>query len=389
MSMSQDHNVANDEIDLIELFGKLWDNKLTIFIGTVLCGCLGVFYLFATPGKYVGEFVLRGPSGAKLAAYVPLNDKIKQHYKEFLKSVGDIEVNQFELTADGLVDDMIRELQRYDAFEVGLKTHVPTIKDMSEDELSNARSGLFSSLAIEPATERDPEVKVRLGWSDEAQLQKILSETLKVAEKNLTAEKFGLLSDLADNIERRKQTGMKQIEIALLSAQETIDLATQSRLLLLKEQVELARTLDLAESRLIEGELGLSLSGVAQAGPEVQNSNALYLRGYKSLEKEIALIEARSQEQNYLLNQSYVALKRRAIELKNTDSAGQFRDIIEASPFATNASIFNIDEADIWTKNTRNGALTLLISLFLGFIASSLFVLLRGAFANRKPATTG
>lgn len=384
MITPQEQYVASDEIDLIELFGTLWDKKLTILLVTALCACLGLAYIFLTPGKYVGEVVLRGPIGARLAAFAPLNDEIKTHYKEFSVLSGDGEVNQFEISTDSLVRDMVRELQSYEAYENSLKAHDPDISGMSDDDFFRNRNELLSKFSIIQASDRNPDVKVTLAWDNEAQLLRILSETLKRAEQNVTTDKLELLNGLADNIERRKITKMQSAELALMTAQETIDLAQQSRLLLLQEQVALARELELSESRLIEGELGWSLGSQNQANPENQSSTALYLRGYKSLEKEIALIEARTKEQNYILNTSFLALKREAIDAQNDNTAEQFRAVISTSPFASGANIFDLDADAIRVNDEKSGSIILALFLLLGMIGSSVYVLIKGAFSKRN-----
>jgi hypothetical protein len=79
------------------------------------------------------------------------------------------------------------------------------------------------------------------------------------------------------------------------------------------------------------------------------------------------------------LNPNFVAIKREASVFKNDGSAENFRKIIEASPFASDAAIFNISERAIEVSNIRKPALVMVLSLLLGFLAGCGFVLIGSA----------
>ena len=384
MSASQEQYQSHGEIDLIELFAKLWSKKLSILLISFLGGCIGLGYLLLTPGKYSGEFVLRVPTGGQLAAYAPLNDGIKEHYAEFLQNTGrnSAGANQFEISTDGLVAGMVREIQDLEEFEAALKEHSARYRDMSNDEFFEARDEIISDFTIAPATDRDPDVRITFEWRDESQLLDILMMTLLSAEANLNSGQLRLLSGLADNIERRTLNERANLDRDLLSVMETVDLETIGRLLFLKEQAAIARELDLADNGLANGsQENLFSFKVSEDGVTSPNRpETLYLRGYKSLEREIDLIESREGEEKYLMDQTFLDVKREAIALKNGESAKLFRASIEASPFALGAEIFNIRKEAIRVKNARNAPLILALSLILGFFGSCVFVLMRSAF---------
>lgn len=397
MNTSRETHLPNDEIDLIDMFSTLWEKKVTIFLVSLLFLLAGVFYQFITPGKYVGEIVLRGPIGAQLVSYAPLNDGVKEHYGDFLESSGqDIKaVNQFEISTDSLVRDMVRELQDYDEVESALKEHSPQVREMSDTEFESEKSRLFSKFRITPATDRNPEVRVALEWSDEDQLLDVFFTTLSLAEQNLNTEKVKFLKSLADNIERRNSAEVEKLNRALISIMETVDLKVQGKSLFLKEQAEIARELGFAENRLTEGgqdnqfSLNISLQDKDSEVPLEDGdrdgfSEVTYLRGYKSLEKELALISGRTNDQNYLLDPDYMEKKARISELKNNGDADQFRKVIDASPFASGADIFNIERDTIWVQNTRNTPFVLVFFGALGAIIGSVVVLMRNAMSGRS-----
>ena len=388
MNSSLEQHQASDEIDLIELFSKLWSKKLTIFLISFLCGCLALGYLFLTPGKYSGEFVLRGPTGDQLAAYAPLNDSIKEYYAEFLQNTGrnSVGANQFEIATDGLVAEMVRELQDLEEFEVALKEADSEYRDMSDEEFFEARSAFISNISIVLATERDPDVRINFDWRDKSQLLDIFVKALLSAEENLNSGQLRMLSGLADNIERKTLNERENLNRNLVSVRETVDLETAGRLLFLKEQASIARELDLAENSLMKGsQQNLRSYKVSDDGvTSLNRPETLYLRGYKSLEREIDLIESRKGDEKYLMDQTFLNVKRDAIALKNDESAKLFRISIETSPFALGSDVFSIRKEAIKVKNTRNDSLILALSLFFGFFSSCIFVLMRAALQRHN-----
>lgn len=408
MSLSQNHHRTTDEINLLEMLITLWEGKITVALVAFLCGCLGVSFFILFP-KHIGEFTIRGPVGASLAAYAPLNDEVKKHYGDFTRNTGDSRTatNQFEISTEGLVEDMVRELQDYSEFESALREYSPKIRDMSANEFSDERNDILAKFRIALATDSNPSVHVTFEWHNESQLLDILTSTLLKAEENLNATKSELLTGLADNIERRTLSELRSLDQDLLSVMESVDLETKSRLIFLKEQAAIARELDLAENKLAEGGQSDHISfsilpggdGSRQSGasknakgssrserPDRPIPEALYLRGYKSLEKEVALIESRTHEQNYLLNPFFLETKRQAIELKHNTSEKVFREAINTSPFAARSNIFNIDRDGIRVKSKRNLPLILAASVLLGFLASCTFVLIKDALYRHQQA---
>ncbi|MGB7317759.1 MAG: Wzz/FepE/Etk N-terminal domain-containing protein [Planktotalea sp.] len=388
MSASQEHYGSHDEIDLIELLVKLWRKRLFIALISFLCGCIGLGYLLLTPGKYSGEFVLRGPAGDRLATYAPLNDGIKEHYAEFLQNTGrsSASANLFEISTDGLVTGMVRELQDLEEFEAAVKEYNATYRNMSDEEFFEARGALVSNISIIQATERDPEVRISFNWRDKSQLLDILVKALSSAEENLNSGQLRLLTGLADNVERRTLNERENLARNLVSVMEATDLETAGRLLFLKEQASIARELDLAENNLTKGsQENLFSFKVSEYGFTSPNRpETLYLRGYKSLEREIDLIESREGEEKYLLDQAFLNVKRDAIALENDESAMLFREAIETSPFALGSEIFNIKKEVIRVKNTRNAPVILIFSLLFGLLVSCAFVLISGALQRHN-----
>lgn len=393
MTSLQEHSQTTDEISLIELVIRLWKEKYTILLLSILCGCLGLVYTLISPGKYVGEFVLRGPAGASLASYASLNDSIKEHYGKFLQGEAQdrVDSNRFEIKADGLVEDMTRKIQEYEEYEAALKMHSNKVSALSEDEFFDARTTYLSKLRVIVATDRNPETRIILTWPNEQELIKILETTLSNAEASLISDKLALLNSLADNVERRTQSMLKTLERDRISIMEAIDLETDGELSFLKEQADIARELNIAENSLNESrqENNFFFKEISRDNSKDNSAHnippeAVYLRGYKSLEKEIELIKSRTGEEKYLMKPRFMNVSQQIIEQKNSASAEIFRESIRSSPFASNSDIFSISKDAIRIESSRNTILISGIFLVFGFLGSCIFVLVRDAFGHHQ-----
>ena len=365
-------------------FSNLWKNKITILLVSFLCGCLAFGFLLLIPEKYSGEFVLREPTGRQIAVYEPLNDGIKESYAEILQNEeqdGELTF-QFEITTDGLFTEMVRELQDFEEFEAALKQYNSDYRDMSDEEFLEARSGFISSISIVPATERDHNARISFEWGNKNQLLDIFVMALLKAEENVNSGQLRMMSDLADNLERRALKERANLDSNLDSVVEAVDLATAGRLLFLKEQASIARELGIAENSLTTSyQENLLANTVLDDGTILRDRpETLYLRGFKSLEKEIYLIETRVGDEKYLQNSEFLNAKRKILVLKNDVTVKSFRSSIKGSPFASGAKIFNIGKEAISVTKARSDSLILALSLMLGFFGSCVYVLMRDAF---------
>jgi len=253
---------------------------------------------------------------------------------------------------------------------------------MSDEEFLEARSGFISSISIVPATERDHNARISFEWGNKNQLLDIFVMALLKAEENVNSGQLRMMSDLADNLERRALKERANLDSNLDSVVEAVDLATAGRLLFLKEQASIARELGIAENSLTTSyQENLLANTVLDDGTILRDRpETLYLRGFKSLEKEIYLIETRVGDEKYLQNSEFLNAKRKILVLKNDVTVKSFRSSIKGSPFASGAKIFNIGKEAISVTKARSDSLILALSLMLGFFGSCVYVLMRDAF---------
>lgn len=376
-------------MDALEQFMIIWRKKTVVALFIIVFALLGIAFIQFAEGKFKGVVELRAPREAQLSDYVQLNEALAEHYTVEAESQ-----STFEITSDGLLDDMIRELQDYAEVKSAMQQHSPVIGNMSARDFQENSQSILGKFAVHVGTERLPITKVELEWSDEDELFNIMTTTFLLADKNVNAGRLRDYGALAENLERRHSTELVKAQEDLTGAAKIIDLETQRRLLFLTEHAEIARELDIPENRLNAGarenQVALSLNMEAREDTKY-NADELdgvtsYLRGYLSLEKEIDLIKSRAKDQTYLLQKDFVDIQRRIILLENHSSAQAFRKVLDESPFARDMPIFPLSEYSIWIENQRNPLLVLALSLLLGGILGSVFVLLQAMIKDRRSA---
>ena len=113
-------------------------------------------------------------------------------------------------------------------------------------------------------------------------------------------------------------------------------------------------------------------------------SRPFYMHGYKAIEKEIALIQARSPEDRLALSKEYVQVQKEIYGLENDVSISRLlsaRQMIDADD-PTRWVLFNLNLAEITSNKKTN--LILALSMVLGGFIGMCFVLIRSAVRKRN-----
>ena len=118
----------------------------------------------------------------------------------------------------------------------------------------------------------------------------LLKLTFEEMTQNIRVENLRAISDLKRSIQTSLDFEINEIEQKIENAVQDHEVATRAQLALLAEQAAIARQLKIADNQV-----GLANQGQSGIGISVNNENPLYLRGYKALEKEAALIKARGK----------------------------------------------------------------------------------------------
>ena len=108
------------------------------------------------------------------------------------------------------------------------------------------------------------------------------------------------------------------------------------------------------------------------------------LRGYKAIDKEIALIESRSDEEKLLIADGYIQTKEEIISLETDLSSSQLRNAAEiiGNDIPNDWVQFDLSIADV--KSEKKSMLYVALSIVLGGMVGAMYVLISNAVRKRK-----
>lgn len=265
----QQENV--DEIDLRELILTLWNKKLRILTCALVVTLLSIAYAFLSTPTYQATSNILPPTPANFSAYnvVALSDDklptldVEEAYRIFLR----------HLNSGAL------KLDFFDKYYIPNKA---TSADLSISEREQLWDRFNAALRINLPTTTSPDLaSVKLDDNNAEQASDWVNEYVKAAMQ--------LASQQAENTLSSAISGRVQrltIDIAALRAAAEQD--RLNRIARLKEDLALAKAIDL-KSPASQHNLIVSY-----------NEDTAYLRGSLALEAELALLEARTNNDPFI-----------------------------------------------------------------------------------------
>lgn len=374
--MSETPAHRDDEIDLFELFIKLWEGKWTIILAMIGATILGMFYLLILPSSYSGKTFVRAAQPSAFTHYTFLSEVLKTNnfiYKIDDKFVFDAFISEF--------NDLEEVIQT-------LRGDESVVQELSEIEESE-REGFIISRAkqfkIIPSQKGETEMELRFTWDDEDAGKQIFETSLQLV---LTNVKATLAKDIVQYAQGAQSKLTIKIENATLKKdiiKEGIRLSDKERLLFLTEQATIARELGMETNFHKENEQPTVSGG--RVSLSVQSSSLpFYFHGYKAIEKEMELLQARSPEDRLALSHEYAQVQQEIYALENDASVSRLlaaRHVIDTDD-PTRWVLFNLNLAKITSNKKAN--LILALSVVLGGFIGMCFVLIRSAVRKRKPS---
>ena len=159
------------------------------------------------------------------------------------------------------------------------------------------------------------------------------------------------------------------------------NLKTQNRLAFLEEQAQLARTLGIKTNTFETQNFDSKNFTITN----IDTNSPFYLRGYESIEKEIALIKSRKEEKNYI--NELVELEQKKYLLNEDKNLERIEKLFLNTPVTQKenfvAANLNIAETKFKYDNIQNYTI-LIVAIFLGLFVGSFYVLISNALKNRK-----
>ena len=326
--------VDEDEIHLIDLLQIIWENKIKIFMITIISSLIGCGYYYQLPKDYLNSLNIN-----KIDNYEIFDLRSVTKMISSSKHSKITQENNDNYTSQKLLVRFIDELEDYEEFFINLKNTKKIKKNIENLSIEDQEIKLFkyaNLLEIVRPTKNEDKYLINFKWDDSDEARKILQDTLSLTHKNLQELIY----------ENLKQTS--EIEKKLIFGND------KERLTYLKEQSSIAKELGILDNQV--DNVNLSQSNVSF------NFNtadvAYYLRGYKAIDKEIELIKNRDYQKFKLIEQEINTLKKK------------------------NSKLVNYNVYSMKIKNLNNIKLVLMISILLGLVIGVFYVFIFNAFQS-------
>ena len=379
----------SDEIDLIEVIINIFNNKLKITAITVIFITLSIALYFINKPSIKAKTEILPITIFENNLYASYNSlTVAQGEKNDKKILTSNRLEQ--INRNYLLDLFLEELRTKDIVIEAIKKYqlIDQKKFDSEDEYLKAieKSALKLDLLSPINVDYNKRGETRLNWiiefevDDKNQWEEALS-FIEIEINNNIKDYLKLnFNKTLNNLKLLDQFKLEDLNLEINNAKKDYDNETSNRLTFLKEQSLIARKLNI-ENNTLEVENFKTPSGVIS---NLQSAKPYYMRGYLMIEKEIELIETRTNKDAFTKNLLDLEKQKRTfIEdklLDRTEKLFNNTPIVSGNDFKA---------ANIIYQNTEYKASSSLIKVVLfsgifGVIFGIFYVLISSAIRQHK-----
>ena len=373
-----------DEIDLIQVFINIWNNKLKIAVITLI-------FVFLSVGQY---FIFKPKFTAK-TEILPINifeNNLYSSYNSLLahtKKSEDQRINN--INKNYLLNLFLEEMQTKEIVVKAIKDFqlIDRKKFDNEDKyLKAVKKKALKLDLLRPVNVdgKSKKVKPRVNWTIKFQIYDVdkWESALRFIENeiNKKIQKYlkGYFNTTLNNLKLLDQFELEDLDLKIKNLKNDYDTETNNRIAFLKEQELIARKLNI-ENNTLEVENFSTSSGVIST---LQTAKPYYMRGYSMIEKEIELIETRTNKDAFTKDLFDLEKQRRT--LLEDKSLKRIERLFNATPiFTTN----DFKAAKIVYQNTEYKTSftlikTILIAGFFGITFGLFYVYILIGLQKRK-----
>ena len=388
-------DATGDEIDLIEIIQTLWDGKWLITAITAALTILSVGVLLQIPPSFEGSLRITPLSSQEMASYQALNntpDISEPIYAgEVLIGHKGVVSRQDFFAA---FEEKVFQKLIFRAAHMRLDPEINNF-DGSRGELAQKLSEIaqnYEYSRTSESEESDGAVVITgeliFHTNDRELASDILELAFAAATENIRLTNLEAIADLKRSIETGLQFESDEVTREIENALSTYEVKTATYLAILKEQAAIARQLGIADYQLgAATQVGIDISIENDTSETPSRYSTLYLRGYKALEQEIALINARGKgDAVYQYIPSYAQLFERKKSLETDRRLERIDRGLALSPLISPEKFkaFNYDLKTVIFKPKINKLLVVIFITLIGSIIAAIFVLIRHSMVQRK-----
>ena len=375
--MSEVRPPYDDEIDLFEFFETLWDGKWKIILTTFVAAIIGVVFSVVKPNSFEVSTPFQSGKPSVFITYTSLNDLLKS--------------NQFSFSVDenSIFKMFIAEFNDYEEMVDAVSTSEfvqKSIKDLDDDDKQRALIDFAKAFELKAPSMNEESWTLLFEWHDALEGAKLFNDAIRQTLSNTKNISVSNVNELAEAIDIRNTRNLEQLRNKLSLIEKNQIGRNKKRIQYLREQSAIAKELGIETNRLDANALSQSSQNAISLSVN-SNDVPYYLRGYKAIEKEVALIESRSDEDNLLISDGYIKTKEEIISLETDLSSSQLRNAAEviANDIPNDWVRFDLSIADV--KSQKKSMLYVALSIVLGGMVGAMYVLISNAVRKRKESS--
>ena len=364
----------DDEVDLLELFGTLWEGKGKIFGAATIAAIVSIGISFLQPNSFGGSTPIYKAQHYVFAKYLSINELLKKNGFEY--SINSEHVFRLFLSEFRDYKEVVEVLS-------GSAYVEELLLNVEKGEQKNTVVKLAKQFEIAPPDKEVTDWTMRFEWRDEEEAKLIFNHVVYKTLSNVRRRIASDIAEMTNAVAVRNKLLSEKLDVELSTLENAILFRNKKRLLFLKEQSLIAKELGIGKNTLDGNGLaqgkhgGVSLSVTSSEVP-------FYLRGYKAIDKEISLLSSRSKEDAFLIDPGYVAIKIKLASIQQDVSAQQIHALKEIITTDEPTDWIQYDLALSDVKSQRKPILHLVLAIILGGIIGSVYVLISKAVRNSR-----
>ena len=335
--MKKKYSNNYNEIDIVKIIQSIFNEKKKVFLITTIAIFLGIFIYYITPNLFTISMDIKPNKNSEFVKLESLFEILEPEELEEIKGIEKIKIKINKI----ILDRFLTELMDYEELATILSNNKNVKAEITELTENDKKQRLFDytkNLTLEEPVELLEYHSLSLIWNDNQEAKNILDQTLRLVSNNL---RNAILNELKSRLEIKKNLVINE------------DLLKVDYLL---EQSLIAKELNIYDNQIDNSILPQSNISFNRNTNEI----AYYLRGYKAIDKEISLIKKREYKNINIIKN----------EIKNLEK--------------TDIKWVDYNIYLMVSHNSKNFLKSLIVSVLIGLLVGSGYVLVSNAFKSKK-----
>ena len=394
--MNKKNKIKDDEIDVGKIVLILWNEKIKIILITLIVALIGWINANRQSDSFLFSLEIQASQNSEFIKFIPLNQIIRN---SIISRQNNSKLkNLYEINNKFIFDKFINEFMDFEELILILRNNDKIKAIIAESSRENQEQILAdiakSIVTINPKKKDDDTNKVILNfnWDTVDGFREILDSTLQLVLLNMKKSLISDIKNYARSIETYNLNILEPIELKLKLAREKQVVLDSSRLLYLKEQREIAKSLEIEFNQLDYLTLLLSEKKKEITSSSLNLDETIYyisevpyyLRGYRVIDKEIDMIENRNFSMEVFSSSLYAKAQNRMNEINSDLSAKQLKDFVQIIENDKNTRWVDYNLLYLSTKSLNNTRSIFVKFIILGLIFGIFYVLITQVIKSPK-----